>query len=89
MQVRAIFEAAADETLKGVHAKPEVMIPLIGIVEEYKFVAGRVHAIAAEVSKKSGVKIRYKVGTMMEIPRACLVADKVAAASKIARVCMS
>jgi pyruvate,orthophosphate dikinase len=78
MQARAIFEAAATCQKSGVKVFPEVMIPLIGIVEEFQFVARRVHAIAAEVSKKSGKKLRYKVGTMMEIPRACLVADQIA-----------
>jgi pyruvate,orthophosphate dikinase len=78
MQARAIFEAAAICRKSGVKVFPEVMIPLIGIVEEFQFVARRVHSIAAEVSKKSGKKLSYKVGTMMEIPRACLVADKVA-----------
>jgi pyruvate,orthophosphate dikinase len=79
MQARAIFEAAAQCQKKGIKVYPEVMIPLIGIVREFDDIADRVRAIAAEVSKKSGQRLRYHVGTMMEIPRACLIADQIAA----------
>jgi pyruvate,orthophosphate dikinase len=79
MQARAIFEAAAAAQNKGIKVRPEVMIPLVGVVEEFDTIAERVHAVAKEVIKKTGQKIRYTVGTMMEIPRACLVADEIAA----------
>jgi pyruvate,orthophosphate dikinase len=79
MQVRAIFEAATACAKKGIDVHPEVMIPLIGTVEEYRTLAVRVHAVAREVAKKTERKIKYRVGTMIEIPRACLVADQIAA----------
>ena len=78
MQVRAIFEGAADATLKGVHAKPEVMIPLTGHVNELKVIQPRLERIAKEVMKEKGVEFPYKFGTMIEIPRAALTAAEVA-----------
>jgi len=78
MQARAIFEAALACAKKGVKVHPEVMIPLIGTVEEYRILAERVHAVAAEVSKKNKTKLKYRVGTMIEIPRACLIAGDIA-----------
>jgi len=78
MQVRAIFEAAADETLKGVDAKPEVMIPLTGHVNELHYIQPRLIEIAKEVMKEKGVEFRYKFGTMIEIPRAALTAAEIA-----------
>jgi pyruvate,orthophosphate dikinase len=78
MQARAIFEAAAICMKDGVKVLPEVMIPLIGTVEEYDIVAKSVHEVAAEVIKKTGRKIKYLVGTMIEIPRACLVSADIA-----------
>jgi pyruvate,orthophosphate dikinase len=78
MQVRAIFEAAVACRKKGIRVLPEVMIPLIGTVEEYRELEVRIRKVAAEVLKKGGVKLSYKVGTMMEIPRACLVAGEIA-----------
>jgi len=79
MQSRAIFEAATACAKKGIAVYPEVMIPLIGTVEEYRTLAARVHAVAREVAKATGRKLKYRVGTMIEIPRACLVADQIAA----------
>ncbi len=79
MQVRAIFEAASGCVKKGIDVHPEVMIPLVGTVEEFRSLAERVHRVAREVSGKTGQKIRYRVGTMIEVPRACLVADQIAA----------
>jgi len=79
MQARAIFEAAVQCKKRGVRVHPEVMIPLIGTVEEFRTLEARIRRVGAEVQKRTGQKIRYTVGTMIEIPRACLVADKVAA----------
>jgi pyruvate,orthophosphate dikinase len=78
MQVRAIFEAAANVTLKGVHAKPEVMIPLTGHVNELKVIQPRLQEIAREVMEEKGVQFPYKFGTMIEIPRAALTAAEIA-----------
>ncbi|HXV75601.1 MAG TPA: putative PEP-binding protein, partial [Candidatus Polarisedimenticolaceae bacterium] len=79
MQARAIFEAAAICRKQGIEVHPEVMIPLVGTPEEFQIVAERVHRVAAEVQSKNGGKLPYRVGTMIEIPRACLVADRIAA----------
>jgi len=79
MQVRAIFEAAVNCRKKNVKVLPEVMIPLVGTVEEYKELDARIRDIAAEVQRKTKQKIAFKVGTMIEVPRACLVADQIAA----------
>ena len=78
MQVRAIFEAAADETLKGVVVKPEVMIPLTGTVKELEWIQPRLERIAAAVMEEKGVTFEYKFGTMIEIPRACVTAAEIA-----------
>lgn len=78
MQVRAIFEAAADCTKRGVHAKPEVMIPLTGHVNELKWIQPRLERIAADVMKEKGVTFPYKFGTMIEIPRAAVTAAEIA-----------
>jgi pyruvate, orthophosphate dikinase len=79
MQVRAIFEAAAQCVAKSIDVRPEVMIPLVGTVREFTDLASRVRAIAAEVEAKTKTKVAYLVGTMIEIPRACLVAFELAA----------
>jgi pyruvate,orthophosphate dikinase len=78
MQVRAIFEAAAHCVSKEIDVRPEVMIPLVGTVREFTDLAERVRAIAAEVEAKTKVKIAHLVGTMIEVPRACLVAEEIA-----------
>ena len=78
MQVRAIFEAAADATLRGVHAKPEVMIPLTGHVNELLVIQPRLMQIAKDVMKEKKVTFPYKFGTMIEIPRACTTAAEIA-----------
>ncbi len=78
MQVRAIFEAAANVTLKGVDAKPEVMIPLTGTVNELNVIQPRLIVIAKEVMKEKGVEFPYKFGTMIEIPRAAVTAGEIA-----------
>ncbi len=79
MQVRAIFEAACDETLKGVVVKPEVMIPLTGTVKELEWIQPRLERIAKQVLEEKGVqKLAYKFGTMIEIPRAAVTAGEIA-----------
>jgi len=78
MQVRAIFEAAANVTLKGINAKPEVMIPLTGTVNELNVIQPRLIVIAKEVMQEKGVEFEYKFGTMIEIPRAAVTASEIA-----------
>jgi pyruvate,orthophosphate dikinase len=78
MQVRAIFEAAADVKLRGFEPRPEVMIPLTGHVNELHFIQPKLEEVAAEVMKEKGVEFEYKFGTMIEIPRAGLTADQIA-----------
>ena len=78
MQMHAIFEAVVDLTKEGVTVKPEVMIPLVGTKPEMKFFREMADRIAAEVMKESGVEFKYLVGTMVEVPRAALVADQLA-----------
>ena len=79
MQVRAIFEAAVQVTKKGVKVLPEVEIPLIGSVEELENQKKIVVQVAKEVLDKAGMSnFKYKVGVMIEIPRAALTADKIA-----------
>ncbi len=79
MQVRAIFEAAADCALRGIVVKPEVMIPLTGTVKELEWIQPRLVRIAATVlAEKKVAKLDYKFGTMIEIPRAAVTAAEIA-----------
>jgi pyruvate,orthophosphate dikinase len=78
MQVRAIFEAAANQTKNGVDVKPEVMIPLTGTVKELDWIQPRLQVIAKTVMQEKGVTFEYKFGTMIEIPRACVTANEIA-----------
>ena len=78
MQARAIFEAAAAVIRHGGKARPEIMIPLVGFPKELTHQLEIVNRVAAEVQKREKVKIPYLVGTMIEIPRAALVADEIA-----------
>jgi pyruvate, orthophosphate dikinase len=78
MQVRAIFEAAVELTKKGYKVKPEVMVPLVGTLNEIKILKEQIVGIASEIIKKGKKKFSYKVGTMIEVPRACVVADEIA-----------
>ena len=78
MQMNAIFEAVVELTKTGVTVKPEVMIPLVGTKPEMKFFREMADRIAAEVMKNSGVNFKYLVGTMIEVPRAALVANQLA-----------
>ena len=78
MQARAIIEAAVKVKKNGVDVHPEIMIPLVGTLKELKMIKERIIKIADEVFEKEGSKVTYKVGTMIEVPRAALVADKIA-----------
>ncbi|MEG1602110.1 MAG: pyruvate, phosphate dikinase [Cloacibacillus sp.] len=78
MQARAIFNAACQLTKKGVKVIPDIMIPLVGSREEMKRMRELVDRIGAEIIKTSGVELEYKVGTMIELPRAAMVADQLA-----------
>jgi pyruvate,orthophosphate dikinase len=78
MQARAVFEAAAAVQKKGKKVRPEIMIPLVGYPRELKLQIEIVHRVAAEVAKEKKTKFNYLVGTMIEIPRAALVADEIA-----------
>ena len=78
MQARAIFEAACDVKLEGLDVHPEVMIPLVGHVNELKNQADIVRRVAKEVFKQKKVKVDFLVGTMIELPRAAVMADTIA-----------
>ena len=78
MQVRAIIEAAIEVKKKGKSVLPEIMIPLVGTVEELSFLKKRAIAVADECMAKAGTKVEYLIGTMIEVPRAALTADKIA-----------
>ena len=80
MQTKAVIKAAINVQKRHADWKvvPEIMIPLVGEIKEYNFVKKLVVATADELVKESGVNLKYEVGTMMEIPRACLTADEIA-----------
>lgn len=78
MQVRAIFEAACNLKKKGVDVKPEVMIPGVGIIGEMMINREMCDSVAKEVMKEKGVEVEYKVGTMVELPRAAVTAGRLA-----------
>jgi pyruvate,orthophosphate dikinase len=78
MQVQAIIEAAIEVKKKGKSVLPEIMIPLVGVVEELTILKKRAIAVAEECMKKAGVKVDYQIGTMIELPRAALTADQIA-----------
>jgi len=78
MQVQAIIEAACNVKKKGVTVYPEIMLPIISTEQEFGLLKDDVHRIAKEVMQKKGMKIEYMVGTMIELPRAALIADKIA-----------
>ena len=78
MQTRAVIEAAINVKKEGIDVHPEIMIPLVGILKELQFVKKVVVDTAKEVMDKAGVTVDYKVGTMIEIPRAALLADEIA-----------
>jgi pyruvate,orthophosphate dikinase len=78
MQTRAIIEAACDLAKKGKKIVPEIMVPLVGIRKELQNQRDLIKATADEVMKKKGVKVDYMIGTMIELPRAAIVADEIA-----------
>ncbi len=78
MQVRAIFEAACELRAEGVDARPDVMIPGVGTKEEMLFTYEAAKEVADRVIAEKGVKVDYKIGTMIELPRACVVAGDLA-----------
>jgi pyruvate,orthophosphate dikinase len=78
MQAQALFEAACELRKAGKNPYPEVMIPLVGTLKELQLQQDIVERVAKDTMKKFGVKVRYMLGTMIEIPRACIVADEIA-----------
>lgn len=82
MQVRALFEAACELKKAGKDPKPEVMIPLVGIPEELEYTKADAVKVAEAVMDEYDVQVEYMVGTMIEVPRACVVADKIAATAE-------
>jgi pyruvate,orthophosphate dikinase len=78
MQTRAIIEAACELAKKGKKVVPEIMVPLVGLKKELQHQKGLIQATAEEVMKKKGVRIDYLIGTMIELPRAAVVADEIA-----------
>jgi pyruvate,orthophosphate dikinase len=78
MQTQAIIEAACAVAKKRVSVLPEIMVPLIGTPEEFIYLEEIIREVAEETIEKKKVKVKYLVGTMIEIPRACLVADQIA-----------
>jgi pyruvate,orthophosphate dikinase len=78
MQARAIIEAACNVAKAGIKVEPEIMIPLVGFLPELKAQAKIVRATAALVFAEKGIEVKYLLGTMIELPRACVVADQIA-----------
>lgn len=78
MQARAIIEAACELKVAGKNPKPEIMIPLVGTVEEYLLQASIINETAQAVFAEKGIQVDFMLGTMIEIPRAALIADKIA-----------
>ncbi len=78
MQVKAIFQAACELKLKGIDVIPEVMIPLVGMLSELQLVKAQLMEVALETIQSYGVDLKFKFGTMIEIPRAALTADEIA-----------
>jgi pyruvate,orthophosphate dikinase len=82
MQARAIFEAACIVKKEGIDLRPEVMIPLVGYVNELKEEEQIVRRVAEEVFAEHGVRVNYLVGTMIELPRAAVTADEIASVAE-------
>jgi len=78
MQIRAILGAAIDSAEKGIRAKPEIMMPLVATMGELDRLEAQVTEVAETVFKERGKRVEYKFGTMIEIPRACIIADQIA-----------
>jgi pyruvate,orthophosphate dikinase len=77
-QVRAIIEAACQLGEEGLEVAPEIMIPLVGMPEELRLLRERTTAVAEQVMTECGARVAYTIGTMIELPRACIVADQIA-----------
>jgi pyruvate, orthophosphate dikinase len=82
MQARAIFEAALDTRARGFDPKVEIMVPLVGSVREFNAQAAVIRKVAAQVFAERGIELTYMLGTMIETPRAALVADSIAKAAE-------
>jgi pyruvate,orthophosphate dikinase len=82
MQARAIIEAALNLKAKGIDARPEIMVPLIGTVKELQMQTDLINSTAEKVFEEKGMRINYMVGTMIEVPRAAVTADEVATAAE-------
>jgi pyruvate,orthophosphate dikinase len=78
MQTRAIIEASVELTKEGFQVKPEIMIPLISHINELIPIYNSIKSIAMEIQSRENIKIEYKIGTMVELPRTVLIADKIA-----------
>ena len=78
MQARAILEASAELTRSGVSVLPEIMIPLVGTVTEYIDQEKVIRKVARDVMKEYELELEFMIGTMIELPRACLTADEIA-----------
>ena len=78
MQAQAIIEAACNVKKEGIDVEPEIMIPLVGFLPELKAQAKIVHETAKQVFAEKKIEVKYLVGTMIELPRACIVADQIA-----------
>jgi len=78
MQVQAIMEAACELKLEGVEVQPEIMVPLVGHLKELQIVKGHIHAVAEQVMRQKGIRVPFLVGTMIELPRAVLIANVIA-----------
>ncbi len=78
MQVRAIIEAACEVAKSGIPVNPEIMIPVVSAAMEMEIVGKQVRSIADAIISSSGIELKYLVGTMIELPRACIVADRIA-----------
>jgi pyruvate, orthophosphate dikinase len=78
-QARAIIEATLELRREGVDAMPEIMLPLIGEVKEFEFLAKEIREVGSEIIGKGKTKLAYQIGTMIEVPRACMEADNIAA----------
>ncbi len=78
MQTRAIIQAAINVSKEGIKVKPEIMIPLVGAIKELKYVKDIITKTAVEVMEEENMRVDYMIGTMIEIPRAALLADEIA-----------
>ena len=78
-QARAILEAASELRAQGVKAIPEIMLPLIGARREFELLAAEIREVAREVARRDSGRLQYHIGTMIEVPRACIEAGEIAA----------